>query len=151
MPALIAIPWLVPLITGIAAAGTLATTGYELANQPSSSGSSATGTAATQAQAQAQAQAQLTAQQKAAFVAAQPNVQASTGGGLTGTAFNTAAATQAGVPSDLNSIAKYLGMGTTGSSPANANVSGGVTVTPGATNSQQSPYDLQSLSDLLKG
>ena len=149
MPFLAAIA---PILTAVAAAGTLAATGYELANQPSSSGgSSAAGTSATQAQELAQQKAQQLAQQKAAFVAAQPNVQASTGGGLTGTAFNTAAATQAGVPSDLNSIAKYLGMGTTGSSPANANVSGGVTVTPGATNSQQSPYDLQSLSDLLKG
>lgn len=138
-----------PILTAIAAAGTLAATGYELANQPGSSGSSSAASA-VQAQQEAQQKAQQQAQQKAAFLAAQPNVQAQTGGGLTGTAFNTAAATQAGIPSDLNSIARYLGLAST-PNQTSANVSGGITTTPGAPNPQTSPTDLQSLSDLLKG
>jgi hypothetical protein len=139
-----------PILSAVAAAGTLAATGYELANQPSSSSSATTSTALTSAQ-QAQQTAAQQAAQKAAFVAAQPNVQAQTGGGLTGTAFNTATATQAGVPSDLNSIARYLGL-STGGGPTNANVSGGITSTPGASpdSSSGSSYDLQTLSDLLK-
>lgn len=141
-----------PILSAIAAAGTLAATGYELANQPgSSSSTSTTGLTAAQQAQQAQQTAATQAQQKAAFVAAQPNVQAATGGGLTGTAFNTATAQAAGVPSDLNSIARYLGLSSGGGAQTNANVSGGITSTPGAdTSSSGSPYDLQSLSDLLK-
>ena len=137
---------LAPILTAVAAAGTLAATGYELANQP---GSSSTSDAAQVKAQQDQAKAQQTAQQKVAFLAAQPNVQAQTGGSLSSLALNSAAATQAGIPSDLNSLAKYLGQ-TTGSNPAvaSAPVSGGV----GSpyTNNQGQPYDLQTLSDLLK-
>lgn len=141
---------LAPILTAVAAAGTLAATGYELANQP---GSSSASDAAQVAAQQKQQQAAMTAQQKTAFLAAQPNVQASTGGSLTSNAFNTAAATQAGVPSDLNSIAKYLGLTPPGSSGGGgsptANVSGGITTTPGQPSGAQS-YDLQQLSDLLR-
>lgn len=142
MPALAAIPWLVPLITGISAAGTLADTGYQLAQGSGSSSTPTTGTSTAAAQA-----AQQAAAQKTAFLAAQPNVQANTSGSLTPTGFNTATATQAGVPSDLNSIAQYLGQGGGGSAPS-APISGGTT----AANGQQSGGggDLQSLSDLLK-
>lgn len=136
-----------PALTAVAAAGTLAATGYELANQPG--GGPPTGQTQVQNQQLAQLQAQQNAQQKAAFVAAQPNVQAATGGGLTGTALNTATAQSAGVPSDLNSILKYLGQGTA-NQPTSANVSGGITQTPGTQNAQTSPYDLQSLTDLLQ-
>ena len=142
-------PWFIPLITGLAAAGSLAATGYTLANEPSSSSASDSAAAAAQAKQQAAAQ---TAAQKTAFLAAQPNVQAQTGGSLTSTGFNTASATQAGVPSDLNSIAQYLGLstGTTGS--ASAPLSGGVTTTPGANNqqTQSQPLDLDALSTLLR-
>jgi hypothetical protein len=150
MPALLAIPWLVPLITGVAAAGSLAATGYTLANEPSSSSSSSSATAA-EAQAKQQAAAQSAAQ-KTAFLAAQPNVQAQTGGSLTSTGFNTASATQAGVPSDLNSIAQYLGLSTGTGSATAAPVSGGITTTPGANNqqTQSQPLDLDALSTLLR-
>jgi|SRR5215469_11290244 len=143
MPFLAAIA---PILTAVAAAGTLAATGYELANQPGSGGVNKAEAAAVAAQ-QREQKAQQSAQQKAAFLASQPDVQARTGGGLTPAGFNREAATQAGVPFDLNSIAKYLGLGGT-SSPTSANVSGGITSTPGAGNQQ--PNDLQSLSDLLK-
>lgn len=143
MPAVAAIPWLIPLITGLTAAGTLAETGYTLAQ--GSGGSSATSQEAAQQKAAA---AQQAAQQKAAFLAAQPNVQANTGGSLASTAFNTAAATQAGVPSDLNSIADYLGKGGGGGGTSSAPISGGITSTNNQ--SQSNGGDLDSLSNLLR-
>ena len=136
---------LAPIFTAIAAAGSLAATGYELANQPSSS-STTSSTTAAQTAAQ---QAQTAAQQKAAFLAAQPNVQAQTGGALSSLGLNTATATAAGVPSDLNSIAKYLGLSSGTSSGSSSSVSGGTTPTTVTPGQQANPLDLETLSDLL--
>jgi hypothetical protein len=133
MPALAAIPWLVPLLTIGTAAGTLATTGYELA-QGSGGGQQAEQAEIQQQQQQQQAQQQ--AQQKAALLAAIPNAQSQTSGSLAGSALTSQAATNAGVPSNLTSLAQLLGQG--------GNISGGTT-TPG----QQQQPSLQQLSDLL--
>lgn len=145
MPAIAAIPWLIPLITGIGAATTLGTTAYEL-SQGSGGGSS---NSLAQAQAQLkQQQAQQTAQQKSAFLASQGNVQERTGGSLTPSGFNTETAIQAGLPSDLNSLLKYLGQGT-GGGTTSSSISGGVT-TPNGTTTPGGGQDLEGLSNLLK-
>jgi hypothetical protein len=141
MPALLAIPWLIPLISGIGAAASLGTTAYEMANKPSTPSTSST---TTDAAAQKSA---LAAQQKAAMLAQGGNTQSQTGGSLTPAAFSMTSAKNAGVPSDLNSIMQSLGGSGGGSAPAN--LSGGTT-TPGAENTPQ-PGNLQNLSDLLKG
>jgi len=134
---------LAPLLTAVAAAGSLAATGYELANQPSSA------TDAKQVQAQTAAEkAALQQQQKTAFLAAQPGIQSQTSGSLTPTAFNALTATTAGVPSDLNSLLRFLGTGA-GTGTGSAPVSGGLTGTTGQTG-QPTSTDLQTLSDLLK-
>lgn len=144
MPVLAGIPWLVPLLTAVSAAGTLAATGYQLAQ--GSPGSGAEANAVKQQQdLQKQQEAQMAAQRKVAFLAAQPNVQAQTGGSLTGNAFNVQSATEAGLPSNLDSIAKYLGANDSGG--GSAPISGGTT-TPNS--GQQTPGDLSQLSDLLK-
>lgn len=138
MPALLAAPWLIPLITGIGAAGSIGTTAYQLMNQPSSS------TPKTTATNPATAQAALDAQRKAAMLAQNPNTQAATGGSLTPTSFAATSAKAAGVPSDLNSIMQSLG----GSGASSAPISGGTT-TPGS-GPASDPNNLQNLSDLLK-
>jgi hypothetical protein len=53
-----------------------------------------------------------------------------------GNALNTQTATQAGVPTDLNSIAQYLKTGSSGSSP----ISGGTTTPNSATAAQEQAY-----------
>lgn len=139
MPALLAVPWLVPLLTGVSAAAGLGTTAYQLTQGGGSSSSSQQQTAAKTAQQQAAAQK---AQQQAAILSQQGNTQAQTGGSLTPTAFLTQSAKNAGVPSDLNSIMQSLGGG-----GSNAPISGGTT-TPNS--DQQGGNNLQQLSDLLK-
>jgi hypothetical protein len=134
MASLAAIPWLIPLLTIGSTAGTLAATGYELSQGGGGGSSSAEQAEITQQQQQQQAQQQ--AQQKAALLAAIPNAQSQTSGSLAGNALTSQAATNAGVPSNLTSLAQLLGQG--------GNISGGTT-TPGAPNQQ----NLQQLSDLL--
>ena len=136
---LFAVPWLVPLLSGVSAAAGLGTTAYSLANQPSTP-KAPTSTGPTPAQ---QASA-LKAQQQAAVLAQQGNTQAQTGGSLTPESFLTTSAKNAGAPSDLNSIMQYLGGG---GSSSNAPISGGTT-TPNSNQPQDN--NLQSLSDLLK-
>lgn len=143
MPALLAVPWLVPLITGIGAATSIGTTAYDLATAP---GSPSTPT--TTSSASAQAQAAQAAQQKAAVLAQAGNTQAQTGGSLTPTNFLADSAKSAGLPSDLNSLQQYLaGSGSSGGS--SAPISGG-TITPGASQQSGGDPNLQQLSDLLK-
>lgn len=140
MPALLAVPWLVPLLTGVSAAAGLGTTAYQLLNQPGSS--SSPGNLASQQAAQNAAN-QKAAQ--AAVIAQQGNTQQATGGSLTPTAFMTTSAKAAGAPSDLNSIMQYLGGN---SSASNVPVSGGTT-TPNSSGPPDS-NNLQQLSDLLR-
>jgi hypothetical protein len=141
MPQLIALPWLVPLITGIGAATSLGVTGYDLA---SGGGSSSSSSAAATAQQQQQA-AQTAAQQKAALLAAENNINSQTGGSLTPGGTQTFAANQAGIPqANLQSILQSLGGSGGGSSGP---ISGGTT-TPNS--SPGNPNDLQGLTDLLK-
>jgi hypothetical protein len=141
MPALLAVPWLVPLLTGVGAATSLGTTAYQLSQGGGSSGPSAAQLQQQQAQ-QAQQTAAQKAQQQAAVLAQQGNTQASTGGSLTPESFLTTSAKNAGTPSDLNSIMQFLGGG-----GSNAPISGGTT-TPNS--SQPQDNNLQTLSDLLK-
>jgi len=138
MPALLAVPWLVPLLSGIGAATSLGTTAYTLANQPGTPKTTTTGPTAAQTAAQQ-------AQQKAALLAQSGNTQSQTGGSLTPTGFATSSANAAGVPSDLNSIMQSLG----GSGSSSAPISGGTT-TPNSSPTGD-PNNLQNLSDLLKG
>jgi F0F1-type ATP synthase membrane subunit c/vacuolar-type H+-ATPase subunit K len=57
---------------------------------------------------------------------------------------------QAGVPSDLNSIARYLGLGGAGSLTGSAPVTGGVGgAATTATAQQPNIPNLQQLSDML--
>jgi hypothetical protein len=128
---------LVPLLTGIGAAGTIGTTAYQLA----SGGASTPKTTTTNTAAN---QAALDAQRKAALLAQSGNTQSQTGGSLTPTAFAATSAKAAGVPSDLNSIMQSLG-GTGSSAP----ISGGITTPNSGT--APDPNNLQNLSDLLKG
>lgn len=141
MPALLAAPWLVPLLTGVSAAAGLGTTAYNLVNRPSSSSS---GPSAADAAKQAAA---LKAQQASAIAAQSGNTQQATGGSLTPASFTQTSAKAAGVPSDLNSIMQYLaGSGGTGSAP----VSGGITTPNSGSQQPQNAPGLQNLSDLLK-
>lgn len=142
MPALLAVPWLVPLLTGVGAATSLGTTAYQL-SQGGGGSSSSQQQQQLAAQQKAQAAAQK-AQQQAAVIAQQGNTQASTGGSLTPTSFLTTSAKNAGAPSDLNSIMQYLAG--KGGSP-DAPISGGTT-TPNSNQPQDG--NLQQLSDLLK-
>lgn len=141
MPALLAVPWLVPALTAASAAAGLGTTAYNLVSNSGSSSSSAEKLAQQQAAQQAAAQK---AQQQAAVIAQQGNTQASIGGSLTPQSFLTTSAKNAGVPSDLNSIMQYLAAGNS----SNAPISGGTT-TPNS-NTSGDPNSLQQLSDLLK-
>jgi hypothetical protein len=143
MPALLAIPWLVPLITGIGAATSLGTTAYQLSQGGGGSSSNNQQQEALQKQQQTQQAAAQKAQQLAAVRAQQGNTQASTGGSLTPNAFLATSAKNAGAPSDLNSIMQYLG----GSGASSAPLSGGTT-TPNSNQPQDN--NLQQLSDLLK-
>lgn len=115
MPAVLAAPWFIPLIAGIGAAGTLTTTGLQLAN--SGGGGSSGPTAAEQAQTKA---AQTLAQQKAAFLSnqAQGSQPSSASNGL---------ATPTGSPTsmtDIQSMLKLLSPG--GSATGSTNISGGI-------------------------
>lgn len=141
MPALLAVPWLIPLLTAAGAATSIGTTAYDLATKPSSSSTSSTSDAAAQ-------KAALAAQQKAAVLAQNPNTQSQTGGSLTPTSFLSSSAKSAGAPSDLNSLQQYLAGGSGGGSGSSAPISGGTT-TPGASPGGD-PNNLANLSDLLK-
>lgn len=143
MPALAAIPWLVPLITGVGAATGIGSTIYNLTQNSGSSNSAAQTAAQSAAQQQA---AQTSLNQKEAIIANEGQAQSQTGGSLTSTGNATLASLLGGAPtsgSNLNSILASLGQrgGTVTPGP----ISGGAT-TPGQ--QQQAPGTL-NLSDLL--
>lgn len=94
---------LVPILTGIAAAGTIGTTIYELASKPGGGGGADT-TKQLQAAQEKQAQADAESKRKA-ILASLPNAQEQGGGSLGAPSLTDLAAVIAGLPGEGNSAA----------------------------------------------
>jgi len=118
---------LVPILTGIAAAGTIGETIYSLVSKPGGGGGGDT-TKQLQAAQEKQAQADAESKRKA-ILASLPNAQEQGGGSLAAPSLTDLAAVIAGLPGEGNSAAgkgalsAFLGTGTGGggtTSPAGA-------------------------------
>lgn len=143
MPALLAAPWFIPLMTGIGAATTVGTSAYELSK---GSGSSSTSQQAATTLADQQKAAQA-AQQRSAVLANQGNTQSQTGGSLTPTGFLTQSAKGTGMQgADLQSMLQSM---VGGGSGGGGSISGGTT-TPNSDQGGAGAGALANLSDLLK-
>jgi len=114
---------LVPILTGIAAAGTIGETIYSLVSKPGGGGADTT----KQLQAAQEKQAQADAESKRkAILASLPNAQEQGGGSLAAPSLTDLAAVIAGLPGEGNTAAgkgalsAFLGTGTAGAGPGAA-------------------------------
>lgn len=126
MPAIAAVPWLIPLLTAASAATTIGVGVDELLSKPSS-GPTAQQQAATKA-------AQTLAQQKAAFLSNQAN-------GTAPSSANPSPGTPS--PEQIQAMMKLLNPGATGSGSNGVQISGGI---GGSTPPPQSTNGLTNLA-----